>query len=181
MAKKAPNPSTPPPEQTLSCEINAEALREYAVYDTLVRRKRWISPAIFAAILSAFAAVCFAASKTRSGGILLGTVLLVIGLGLPVIYIGSYLQSVRRQLKKMADTGSKVMFTIRLAPQGITMTRGEQEQTWSWKTVRLVHRLRRSIAVYPEENQAFLIGGDSINLSAVWNTLVDRLPTNKIA
>ncbi len=168
-------------EQVLSCEIDAAALREYAVYDTLVRRKRWVSPAVFAAILGAFAVVCFAASRTRPGGVLLGTVLLTIGLGLPAIYIGTYLQSVRKQLRKMADTGSKVTFTVRLAPQGITMTRGEQEQTWSWKKVRLVHRLRRSIAVYPEENQAFLIGGGSINLSAAWNMLVDRLPTDRIA
>lgn len=168
-------------EQVLACEIDAGALREYAIYDTLVRRKRWVSPAVFTAILGAFAVVCFAASKTRSGGVLLGTVLLAVGLGLPAVYIGTYLQTVRRQLRKMADTGSKVMFTIRLAPQGITMTRGEQEQSWGWKKIHLVHRLRRSIAVYPEENQAFLIGGDSINLSAAWNMLVDRLPADRIA
>lgn len=40
--------------------IDPKNFRRFALFDTFCRRKRWRGPLLFAAILSAFAAVCFA-------------------------------------------------------------------------------------------------------------------------
>ena len=44
---------------TVPCKIDRKVFMRFAVYESLVRKKGWRNPALFALIMSAFAAVCF--------------------------------------------------------------------------------------------------------------------------
>ena len=63
----------------IPARINAGVFRRFALYDTFVRQGRWRSPALFAGILGAAAAVCLLMRQRREGAALLGGVLLVEG------------------------------------------------------------------------------------------------------
>ena len=86
-------------ELLVPARIDAAAFCRFAIFDAFSVRKRWRSPALFAALMSAFAAVCLAMHGSREGAGLLGGVLLAVGLGLPLVYVVSYVCSVRRQAK----------------------------------------------------------------------------------
>ncbi len=60
----------------IPARINAGVFRRFALYDTFVRQGRWRSPALFAGILGAAAAVCLLMRQRREGADLLGGVLL---------------------------------------------------------------------------------------------------------
>ena len=72
---------------TLEARVTPEVFREFAFFDTFRRQKRWRGPALFALMMGGFAAVCFALRESREQAVLIGTVLLVVGLGLPAAYI----------------------------------------------------------------------------------------------
>ena len=61
--------------------LDSKTFKEFTVFDCLKRRKAWKSPVTFALIMSISALVCFIMHKV-DGAVLLGTVLLVLGLGM---------------------------------------------------------------------------------------------------
>ena len=75
-------------EITVPVKLDARTFRRFSFFDTFVLRKRWIRPAAFAAILFAFALVALLSRKPQSG--LIAAVLLVVGLGLPLVYVGTF-------------------------------------------------------------------------------------------
>lgn len=77
--------------------IDRKIFQDFSVFDTLVRQRRWQRPLVFALILLFFAVLCFAQVGKREGAILLGSVLTVVGLGLPAVYFGMFFYSVRQQ------------------------------------------------------------------------------------
>ena len=69
--------------------LDSRTFKEFTVFDVLYRRKAWKSPVTFASIMTLSAIICFIMHKI-DGAILLGSVLLVIGLGMPVVYFLSF-------------------------------------------------------------------------------------------
>ena len=51
-------------------------------------RKRWVRPVVFALILIAFSVAALLTGREQAG--LIAAVLLVVGLGLPLVYFGTY-------------------------------------------------------------------------------------------
>ncbi len=165
---------------TIQYELSGQNFRDYAVFDTFSRRKKWRSPAIFAAILCVFAAVCFAFQHLARGAVLLGCVLLVIALGLPAFYVGSYLRSVGKQAKKMDAAGKRTIFTLRLGAEGPVLSREGQEQSWTWAELEYVYRLPELLCIYPTPQQAFLAAGTQEKLDAAWAVCREKLPPEKV-
>ena len=82
---------------TIPATIDSSDFVSFALFDTFRRKKRWKMPLLFAIIMSAFAIVCFAMRKTRAQATLLGTVLLSIGLVLPLVWFLWFLNSVKKE------------------------------------------------------------------------------------
>ena len=98
---------------TLEARVTPEVFREFAFFDTFRRQKRWRGPALFALIMGGFAAVCFALRESREQAVLIGTVLLVVGLGLPAAYVLSFYLSVRRREKALKAVSAMPRFWSR--------------------------------------------------------------------
>ena len=68
---------------SVSTTMDGPGFHDFAVFDAFHHRKAWLRPAIFAAIMLAFAAVCLSQLGKRPGAGLLAAVLAIVGIGLP--------------------------------------------------------------------------------------------------
>ena len=79
---------------SVSTTMDGPGFHDFAVFDAFHHRKAWLRPAIFAAIMLAFAAVCLSQLGKRPGAGLLAAVLAIVGIGLPASYFYSFFHSV---------------------------------------------------------------------------------------
>lgn len=161
----------------LEARVTPEVFREFAFFDTFRRQKRWKGPALFALIMGGFAAVCFALRGSREQAALIGTVLLVVGLGLPAAYVLSFYLSVRRREKALKAAGCPVAYRLRLEEEGLAVRQGEKEERYPWGQVAAAWRLRRCLCVYVDERRAYLLPPrDGEEGERLWAFLIEHLP-----
>lgn len=91
-------------ELTVMVHIDGRLFRNFALFDTFRRQRKWVSPALFAAIMIGFSCVCFALRGQAEQAVLLGGTLLAVGLLLPAAYFLNFFLSVRTQVKKLGLT-----------------------------------------------------------------------------
>ena len=89
---------------TIEVNLSGPEFRRFTVFDLLRRRKQWRGPALFALILGLSAAVCFTRAPAR-GAVLLGSVLLGVGLGVPCVYFAFFFSSLNRQIREQGQIG----------------------------------------------------------------------------
>ena len=89
------------PERTIviPVRLDEKTFKRFARFDAFILRKKWIKPLVFSLILVAFSLVALFARKAQSG--LIAAVLLTVGLGLPVVYFGSFLSQVNMQAVRL--------------------------------------------------------------------------------
>ena len=63
-------------ELTVMVHIDGRLFRNFALFDTFRRQRKWVSPALFAAIMIGFSCVCFALRGQAEQAVLLGGTLL---------------------------------------------------------------------------------------------------------
>ena len=68
---------------TVSAKLDEKTFKRFARLDMFILRKKWIRPAVFSLILVAFAFIALLLRKEQSG--LIAAVLLVVGIGLPLV------------------------------------------------------------------------------------------------
>ena len=162
---------------TIPSRIGAETFRRFALYDTFTRQGRWRAPALFAAILSASAAVCFLMRGRRESAALLGGVLLAVGLGLPVFYVANYLWSVRNQGRCL--DGEKIAYTLHFKEEGLLAVAGQERAEFPWERIFLVCRVRGCIYLYVSPQRAFLLP-DCCQSEAAWDLLWEKIPEERL-
>ena len=87
---------------TIPVKLDGRLLRRFSRFDTFRLRKRWVRPLVFALILIAFAAVALISRRPQSG--MIAAVLLVVGLGLPLVWFGTWLSQVNLQVAQRGWT-----------------------------------------------------------------------------
>lgn len=143
---------------TIHVKMDRQTFRRFALFDTFRLKKRWCKPALFCAILLVFAAVAFAAGREQSA--LIGSVLLLVGLGLPAVYVGTYLSQLNAQAKKLRLDPPRPVYTLRLAQEGVTIQndmKAEATVSLEWKNIHAAWRVRGCIYLYATPARAFLL------------------------
>lgn len=162
----------------IQSRITPEVFREFAVFDTMYRRKRYRRPLLFAAIMAAFACVCFTQQSRSAQAILLGSVLLLVGLGLPAAYILTFLWSVRKRAKQQAD--APAAYTVALSPERVVVTAGKERAEYAWKDILYVYRIRRSTCLYVSADRAYLLPvSDRSEEDKLWALISERTEKRK--
>lgn len=141
---------------TVQAVLDGATFRRFAMFDVFCHQKRWRSPALFALILGAAAAICFVLHERR-GAVLLGSVLLAVALGLPAAYFLSYFLSVRAQAKKLDAGGGTAAYTVRLDGDGVRVTQGESAAEFSWVELLCAYRVEGCVYLYAAPRRAFLL------------------------
>ena len=148
-------------------ELDGRAFRRFVLFEVLRRRKRWRSPALFAAILSTFSAVCL-----LKGSSLLASVLLVIGLGLPAVWFGTFLAQVNAQARRLDFR--RAAYTVTLDETGV-MGPGV-ESPLPWGQTHAACRVRDDVYLYVTPSRAILIPAGLIDREELWRFLEQRMP-----
>jgi len=145
---------------TIASKIDPKTFYRFAVFDTLSLRKRWISPAIFAGIFLVCSLICFSMYSKAEQAELLGFVLLVVGLGVPAVYFGTFFRSLKLQSKALKLQRAAVAYTVTLTPGGIQAAgrqSGGGNLTVPWEQVFGVYQRPGCIYLYISPRQAFLL------------------------
>ncbi len=135
--------------------VDGKTFREFALFDVFRRQKRWIRPAVFAAVFIGFSVLAFSQSGTKEQATLLGWVLLAVALLLPAAYFLSFYLSVQRQCRQL--DGKTPAYVLTLGENSLTVTKGEAKHVCPWKKLYAVYRLKNSICLYTDRQHAFLL------------------------
>ena len=159
--------------------LDKKTFRRFARFDALILRKKWLRPTVFSLIMVAFAFVALLLRKEQSG--LIAAVLLAVGLGLPIVYIGTFLCQVNVQAAQ-ARLGSdrRPVYTVTLREAGVRVENNrkkEEPQEVAWAAVRKAFRRKGCIYLYVTAAKAFLLPDGQANVPdrEVWDYLARHL------
>lgn len=169
-----------------ACRVNIQVrldeseFMKFSWFDALRHKKVWRRPALFAAILGAAAAACFVLHDRR-GAVLLGSVLLVVALGLPAAYFLSFFLSLRKQSAGL--TGGKYVYTVELYDddRGITVDNGNEHSSYSWEQVFHVYHTQTASYLYITPQRAYLLPHNCVRegTDGLWALIQRRTPADR--
>lgn len=160
-------------------KITPAVFREFALYDTMLRQKRWRGLALFALIMTGFGVISFLMRGIREQAVFLGCVLLAVGLTLPLAYFLSFLLSIRAQSKRMGLKSAPVAYTLTLDDEKIAVAAGEQRTEYGWGDVTYVRRLRHSTCLFVGPGKAYLLPVRDGDGERLWRLVRDHVPAEK--
>ena len=164
-------------------KLDEITFRRFARYDTLILRKKWVRPAVFSAILIAFAFVALISRREQSG--MIAAVLLAVGVGLPVVYVGSFLSQVNMQAMQHKLKPPRKVYTVRLGDQGIRVENNQKKEApleLPWSGVAQAIRRKKCIYLYVTPVKAFLLPAGQANVpdDQVWEMISQHLDTSTV-
>ena len=165
-------------EIVIPVKLDARTFRRFSRFDMFRLRRRWVRPAVFAAIMAAFAAVALLSGREGSG--LIGAVLLSVGLGLPLVHIGTFLYQVEAQARRWKLDPPRRVYTVKLDFDGVRATndqRKEDAQQVRWQDVFAAFRGKGCVYLYVSPVRAYLLpdGQASVSDAELWEYLKARL------
>ncbi len=163
-------------------KLNEKTFKRFARFDMFTLRKRWVRPVIFSLLMTAFAAAALLARKEQSG--LIAAVLLTVGLGLPVVYFGTFLSQVNMQAVRQRLDPPRSVYTVRLTPEGVeaeNRMKKEEPLRLPWEQTQRAFRAKGCIYLYVSAAKAFLLPDGQANApdAAVWEYLTEHMGKEK--
>ena len=157
--------------------LDANTFRRFAWFDTFIRKKGWRAPTLFMGIFLTFAGIAFASGKPQSG--LIGGVLLTVALGLPAVYLASFLGQVKEQITRNHLNTSRKVYTVTLEESGITVVNHqlrEEPLHMEWGQICGACRRRGCVYLYVTESRAFLLpdGQASADSETLWRMIQQK-------
>lgn len=170
-------------EITVRVKLDAAAFRRFAVFDNLILRRRWGRPVLFCVLMAAFAAVCFCLKKEQS--VLIGSLLLILGAGMPLVYFGTFFYQIRAQIKRLGLKTPQAAYTLRFGPDGVRIDndrKQEETQTLPWDKVYAACRVKNSIYLYAAPTRAFLLPDGQADAGAdeLWRLIAGHVKPNRL-
>jgi len=166
---------------TVNVILDDKIFRQFALFENFRRKRIWGAPLIFAAIMSAFALVCFAMRARTEQAVMMGSVLLIIGLGLPAAYIGLFFKSIKFQIKTMGLKSPRHVYSLRLSPLGAEVISGDEPNQFKWSGMFGAYRVPGCTYLFVEKNKAYLLpDGQAEEGADIWALLADMLPVEKL-
>ena len=168
---------------TVHVKMDRKILRSFALFDTFLLRKRWIKPAIFGGAFLIFALICFLATD-KEQNTLLGTVMLLIGLGMPAVYVGMFLSGVKSQAKKLRLDPPRAVYTLTFSPENVKIhndLKVEEDVTLPWDKIPAAFRVRNAVYLYAAPTRAFILPDGQADAPAdeLWRMIVEKLPKGR--
>ena len=167
---------------TIPVRLDEKTFKRFARFDMFSLRRKWIRPVLFSAILIAFAFAALLIRKEQSG--MLAAVLLAVGIGLPVVYFGSFLSQVNMQSLQRKLKPARRVYTVTLRESGILVRndqRREDPLEMDWSSIQKAFRRKGCIYLYVTPAKAFLLpdGQADVPDEEVWHYLTEHLGAEK--
>ena len=160
--------------------VDDKIFRDFALFDNLRRKRIWVLPVVFASIMSAFALVCFIMRERAEQAVMIGSILLIIGLGLPAAYMRLFFKSIKIQIKTAGLESPRHVYSLRLSPDGVQVISGGKPDLYQWDSM-FAYRVPGCTYLYVEKNKAFLLpDGQAEEGADIWMLLTEHMPTEKL-
>ena len=162
--------------------LSESLFRRFTMFDILKRRKMWRSPVTFASILGGCACVCFIMNHV-DGAIMLGSVLLLVGLGMPAVYFATFFSSLRKEIKKQKLTPPRQVYTLELtdAADGIFIRNKTEKATYKWDQVFHAYRDKDATYLFLTAARGFILPHSCApeGADALWNLITSKIPNGR--
>lgn len=138
--------------------MDQKTFRSFAVYDTFRLKKHARLPILFFFIMTAFSVIALCSGKPQSE--LIAGVLWVIGLGMPSLYVGTFLGQIRKQGQAFKLETPRLVYTVTLREDGISVhneLREEAELRLEWDHLYRVIRRKDCFYLYAVPSKAFIL------------------------
>lgn len=166
----------------MNIEVNltAKEFKRFSIFDTFRRRKMWRSPVTFASILSFCAVICYLMHHVE-GAVMLGSVLLIVGLGMPITYFTAFFVSLNKQAKILGLP--KLVYTLCLTEKadGIGIGNGHENAEYKWKDAFHVYRCKTATYLFMTPQRGFILPHSCVEegADALWKLMEKKLPKEK--
>lgn len=172
-------------QQSMKIDVmmDENLFRDFVMFDHFKYRKIWKQPLLFAAIFTVFSLLCFAMRGRREQAALLGVVLLIIGLGLPLVYFGMFFRTVIEEIKNLKLAKPRLFYTVLLTPENAVMTaKGAVDQSFPWEGVERAYRTKNAVYLYVAPGSALILPFQNVKggADALWAFLSDRLGADRL-
>ena len=154
--------------------LDSRTFREFTIFDMLARRKAWKSPVTFASIMTISAIVCFIMHKT-DGAVLLGSILLMIGLGMPIVYFSTFFLNLKEEIKKQNLSQGRYVYTINLDSSAIHVRNENEEATYQWEKAYHAYRNYDAIYLYITSERAFILPSEKSEQDKAWDLISKKM------
>lgn len=173
-----------PDTVTVHVKMDARTFRRFCLYDVFVLRRRWLSPAVFSAIFTAFATVCFCMKQLEQSA-LLGGVLLGVALVLPACYFLNFFLQMNDQVRRLGLKEPRPVYSLVMGKKDVHITndmKEEAEVVLPWKGVMGAWRVKGAIYLYANAKRAFILpdGQSDCSGEELWAFLSRHLPKEKL-
>lgn len=162
--------------------LDKAVFRRFTMFDILKRRKLWRSPVWFAGILGVCACICFLMHHV-DGAVLLGSILLIVGLGMPCVYFSTFFLSLNRHIAANGLTSPRLVYTLELTGEddGIHIHNENEQAAYLWKDVYHIYRDTSAIYLYMTADRAFLLPNACMEGAPddLWQFLRSMVPAEK--
>jgi hypothetical protein len=142
---------------SISVIVDSKTFTKFAMFDTLRRQRRFVSPAIFMGILLLFSLLAFSRVGKSEQALLLGIVLASISILLPASYLLSFWLSVKAQVKKLGLAIPHYAYTLQFDDSGVAVSSGREKVYHQWGDLYGAYRLPGYIYLYATSQRAFLL------------------------
>lgn len=167
---------------TIPVTLTEETFRRFTMFDMLRRRKVWKSPAIFAAIMCTSGAICYLMHHVE-GAVMLGTVLMLVGLGMPTVYFGSFFSSLKKQVLAYGLKRPQQVYTLTLSEKakGIGVSNEKEHADYEWKQVFHVYRDTLATYLFMTKERAFILPHTCIEEGEeeLWKLVEKKVPKER--
>lgn len=169
---------------TVHVQLNAKSFRRFTLFDTFFLKKKWVSPCVFSLIFLFFSALCFFFIH-RDQSALLGTVLLIVGLGLPAAYFLQFFLQMHDQSKRFNLKKGRPVYTVELDEQHIVVhndMKKERSLDLKWKKLFAAWRVKDAIYLYAAPHHAFILpsGQSDCTDDELWKLISSHMAPDKV-
>lgn len=162
---------------TVRVKMDEKTYKRFSYFDAFTLRRKWRSPVIFSAIMLVFGIIAILLRMQES--LMIGTVLLLVGLGLPMIWFASYISSVRLQAVQLRLEKPRPAYTVTIGRSLHIANDMKQEppQELAWEKVFGVWRGKGATYLYATPTRAFILPDGQADApdDALWQALTEKL------
>lgn len=167
---------------TCVTRLDEKGFRRFTIFDIMKRKRMYRSPLTFCLIMLICSLICFLMHDI-DGAVMLGVVLLVVGLGVPLVYFSTFFLSLAKQTKLQQLDPPREVYTVGLtsSQDGISASNATESTTLSWKQVHHVYMTRDAFYLYYTPYKAFILPFDCFDTDSakVWDLVVRMAGSDK--
>lgn len=165
---------------TIEVNLTAEEFKRFSLFDTFRRRKMWRAPVTFASILSFCALICYLMHHVE-GAVMLGSVLLLVGLGMPISYFVAFFISLARQVQSLGLPKKVYALYLTEKSNGIAIENDHEHADYKWKDVFHVYRCKSATYLFMTPERAFILPHSCVDegADALRHLMEKKLPAGK--